>query len=342
MTMTMTPPSSPTPTTNVRPLTLTALALTAAATAASCGGPGTSIPHETGSTSAASVLHTFTSGQAGFDTHSYWLDTGRAVVVFDAQFTEDLARALLADIDAHTKSPITHVIITHPNPDKFNGVGPLRARGAKVVASAATAAAIPGVHAYKKYFFVTMAKMFTDASYPPEATVDITFTGDYQLPASVGADIRLHELTHPGVSSTQTVAWLPAQRALIVGDLVHHQAHAWLEGGIVDGKPRPDLAAWKRALAELGAFEGATVYGGRGVPAPVATAVADQTAYLTRAEAIVTEYLASLADPHAATDPASPTAGAHHAALQARFAAAFPDYQLPYMIGYGIYGLLAR
>jgi len=333
-----------TTTSNVRPLTLTglALALVAAATAAGCGGPASSAPHETTGNSAAPVLHTFTSSQAGFDTHSYWLDTGRAVVVFDAQFTEDLARALLADIDAHTKSPITHVIITHPNPDKFNGVGPLRARGAKVVTSAATAAAIPGVHAYKKYFFVTMAKMFTDASYPPEATVDITFTGDYQLPASVGADIRLHELTHPGVSSTQTVAWLPAQRALIVGDLVHHQAHAWLEGGIVDGKPRPDLAAWKRALAELAAFEGATVYGGRGVPAPIATAVAAETAYLTRAEAIISEYLASLADPRAATDPASPTAGEHHAALQARFAAAFPDYQLPYMIGYGIYGLLAR
>ena len=30
-------------------------------------------------------LATFTSDAAGFDTHSYWLDTGSEVVVFDAQ-----------------------------------------------------------------------------------------------------------------------------------------------------------------------------------------------------------------------------------------------------------------
>ena len=38
------------------------------------------------------------------------------------------------------------------------------------------------------------------------------------------------------------------RRALVVGDLIHHGVHAWLEGGIVDGRPRPDLEAWKRTI----------------------------------------------------------------------------------------------
>ena len=41
-------------------------------------------------------LFTFTSDAAGFDTHSFWLDTGSEVVVFDAQFTEELVNQVAA------------------------------------------------------------------------------------------------------------------------------------------------------------------------------------------------------------------------------------------------------
>ena len=40
-------------------------------------------------------LQQFTSGAAGFHTNSFFIDTGSEVVVFDAQFTEDLAREAL-------------------------------------------------------------------------------------------------------------------------------------------------------------------------------------------------------------------------------------------------------
>ncbi|MFY0536083.1 MBL fold metallo-hydrolase [Nannocystis pusilla] len=199
------------------------------------------------------MLHTFTSDAAGFDTHSFYYDTGREVVVFDAQFTEPLAQALVEDIRTHTDSPIRYVVITHPNPDKFNGVGPLRAAGATVVASEATAAAIPGVHAYKRAAFIGNGT-FTEDSYPPEATVDLTFRDSLRLELLGDATVELQVLENAGVSSTQTVAHIPAAEALIVGDLVHHGAHAWLEGGIVDGAPRPDLSAWAAALDELRAW----------------------------------------------------------------------------------------
>jgi glyoxylase-like metal-dependent hydrolase (beta-lactamase superfamily II) len=283
----------------------------------------------------AGRLYTFTSDATGFDTHSYYYDTGREVVVFDAQFTEPLAQALVDDIRAHTDSQIRYVVITHPNPDKFNGVGPLRAAGATVVASEATAAAIPGVHAYKRDYFVG-AGMFTAADYPPEATVDVSFADSLQLDLE-DATIELQVLAHAGVSSTQTVAHIPAIDALIVGDLVHHGAHAWLEGGIVDGAPRPDLAAWTAALDELRAWPGATVYGGRGEPAPVDAAVAAQQDYLAKIDDVVRAYVAAVNDPAAFTGPA---AADHWAAITAEAEAAFPERTLGYLVTYGVYGLV--
>lgn len=275
-------------------------------------------------------LETFTSDSTGFDTHSFWLDTGREVVVFDAQFTEGYASQLIAEIRAKTASPIRWVVITHPNPDKFNGASAFQKIGAKVVASESTARAIPGVHAYKKGYFVNVAHAFTEATYPAQAKIDVTFRGDLDLPLEGTTKVRLHELQHAGVSSTQTVAFVPQLDALVVGDLVHHGAHAWLEGGIVDGKPAPDLASWALALDELRAYGGATVYGGRGTQATVDAAVTEQKAYLTRMNEIVTRYVAE----HGA-------AGADYKAITALAKEAYPDHALPYLIEYGVYGLVA-
>lgn len=300
-------------------------------------------PPETGAHTAVPVpdaprpLATFTSDSAGFDTHSFWLDTGREVVVFDAQFTDALANQLIADIRSHTDHPIRFVVVTHPNPDKFNGAAAFQAIGAKVVASESTAKAIPAVHAYKKNYFVNVAKMFTDANYPPEATVDITFHGDFDVPVD-GADIKLHELAHPGVSTTQTIAFIPALNALVVGDLVHHNAHAWLEGGIVAGKPTPDLPSWKLALDELSAYDDATVYGGRGEPASVVDAVKSEKAYLDEMNALVTKYVQGLGA--AKSELAGPKASDHYAKIAALAKQTFPDYALPYMVEYGVYGLV--
>jgi glyoxylase-like metal-dependent hydrolase (beta-lactamase superfamily II) len=283
----------------------------------------------------AGTLHRFTSDAAGFATNSHYLDTGREVIVFDAQFTPAHAQQLVADIRLHTRSPITHVVVSHPNPDKFNGASVFQQLVAKVVASEETARAIPGVHAYKKYYFVNLTHMFTEATYPAQARIDVTFRD--RLTLANGA-VELRKLRHAGVSSTQTVAYLPGLKALVVGDLVHHQAHAWLEGGIVDGAPRPDLKQWKAALEELKAYPGAIVHGGRGESAPVAVAVKAQGRYLDRLEALTRSYVAGLGDREGELD--GPQAAKHHQALTQRAQEAFPGYALPFMVEYSIYGLV--
>jgi glyoxylase-like metal-dependent hydrolase (beta-lactamase superfamily II) len=172
-------------------------------------------------------LSVFESDANGFNTKTFFYDTGKEVVAFDAQFTPQTAQQAIAALRAETDNPITYLVITHPNPDKFNGMTAFQDEGAKAVASQATADAMPGVNAYKKAFFVG-AGMFTDKTYPTLGTVDQTFSGTTTLDLGNGQTVELRELSQPGVSSTQTVAFIPELDALIVGDLVHHQAHAWL------------------------------------------------------------------------------------------------------------------
>ncbi len=279
-------------------------------------------------------LSSFTSGPDGFDTTSWWVDTGAEVVVFDAQFTPALATLLLDEIRTATDSPVRYVVVTHPNPDKFNGATVFQAAGAELVASEATAAAMPGVHAYKEAYFVG-AGMFTAETYPELPEVDRTFSGELVLPTEQG-ELRLVELEHGGVTTTQTVGIVGED--LVVGDLVAGRVHAWLEGGIVDGAPRPDLASWSAALDELPAL-GSRVRPGRGETLPVVDAVAEQQAYLSAMDRIVGEVVGGLEDPEAALS--GPEADAVYATLTDRAVAEFPEHGLSYLVTYGVYGLAA-
>lgn len=289
-------------------------------------------------TAQAGTLGSFTSDVNGFDTHTYYYDDGQEVTVFDTQFVPALTQAMLDKIASETDSPVTRLVITHPNPDKFNGIKLMHEIGATSIASDATAAAIPGVDAYKRYYWVEIAKAFTNDTYPEIEPVMETFSGQKVITLASGETITLIELKHSGVSTTQTVARIDATGDLIVGDLVHHKAHAWLEGGIADGATRVDLDAWKDALAELPAL-GERVYGGRGeMGVPVEEAVTAEVAYLDGMEKLVDTYIAGLGEK--AGELGGDAAGAHYNAIQQEAEKAFPDYALPYMIGYGVYGLV--
>lgn len=287
---------------------------------------------------AAADVHVFTSGPEGFSTHSFWYDDSHEVTVVDTQFTPALAEALVADISKQTKSPIARVIVTHPSPDKFNALSVFHRLGAISIASVRTAAAIPGVDAYKRHFWVEIAKTFTNATYPTVEPPQKLFNESLVIRLRSDRTLTLFELPKSGVAANQTVVRIDATGDLIVGDLVAYKNHAWLEGAIVDGAPHPDLAAWKADLAELPRLGKGIVYGGRGKSGPVSVVVAEQIAYLDRAEAIVTNYVAGLGKQAVELRDAK-SSQRHFVAIQAAFAHAFPDYEMPELIGYGVYGL---
>ena len=215
---------------------------------AGCAGCDPRTPASGGVLDQASV-HVFTSGADGFHTNTWFVDTGTEVIVVDAQFTPDVAEQALAYLRTVTQAPVTYVVATHPNPDKFGGAAVFQAEGATFVTSRATAASMPDVHAYKQAYFEGLGA-FEPGTYPDMPQVDQTFDGSLTLDITGDGSVELFELSNGGVTTNQTVVRVNGQD-LIVGDLVAVDTHAWLEGGIVDGAPAPNLMAWKRALAEL-------------------------------------------------------------------------------------------
>ena len=278
------------------------------------------------------TVHIHTTGSDGFDTNTVFIDTGSEVIVVDAQFTPALAQSTLDAIAEVTDSPVRYVIATHPNPDKFNGAPIFQAAGATFITSEATAAAMPGVHAYKQAYFEG-AGAFEPGAYPALASVDTTFSGSLTLDLAGAGSVELLELFNAGVSSTQTVVRVNGED-LIVGDLVATDTHAWLEGGIVDGSAVPDLDAWDAALSELSALGAGQVYPGRGLPMPVADAVDAQQEYLHALDDIVTTYVSGLD----ATSLAAESDG-HWEALTDLAVDAFPQYAHSYMVTYSVYAL---
>jgi glyoxylase-like metal-dependent hydrolase (beta-lactamase superfamily II) len=180
-------------------------------------------------------LYVFVSDANGFDTKTVFYDDGKEVVAFDAQFTEAKAKQAIDFLKTKTANPVKYLVVTHPNPDKFNGIPAFQAIGAKVVMSNLSIKNLPEVHNYKKYYFVQTAKMFTEETYPKLPTADITFEDNYVIKLANGGEVELTELKQSGISTNQTVAYVKTVNALILGDLVHHNAHAWLEGPIVKG-----------------------------------------------------------------------------------------------------------
>jgi glyoxylase-like metal-dependent hydrolase (beta-lactamase superfamily II) len=282
----------------------------------------------------------FKSGSDGFDTRTFFYEGESEVIAFDAQFTPELAEKSIQHLRTFTQKPISWLVITHPNPDKFNGASVFKNHGAKILASASTALAIPQVHVYKEYFFVEMAKLFKKGEYPQPAPVDQTFKNQMNLVLKGGETIQLHELAQPGVSNTQSVVYIESINSLIVGDLIHYKAHAWLEGGIVAGKATPTLTGWIEDLHELNQKFPATalVYGGRGQTIDLSTAVQAQISYLDRANLLIDRELTKMANPKIEFN--GPEAGALYKKLAQIFEQEFPDYELSYMIEYGAYGLV--
>ena len=142
----------------------------------------------------AGELGRYTSGADGFNTHTYYYDDGEEVTIFDTQFLPSFTQAMVDQIRGETDSPITRVVVTHPNPDKFNGLPLLHDLGATSIASEATAEAMPEVHAYKKRYWVEEAGTFEPGEYPEFEPVQETFSGERTIELDSGETITLIEL----------------------------------------------------------------------------------------------------------------------------------------------------
>ncbi|BBM85403.1 MBL fold metallo-hydrolase [Candidatus Uabimicrobium amorphum] len=284
-------------------------------------------------------IYVFESDASGFNTKSFFYDNGEEVIAFGGQFTPQIAQQAIDFLRTKTTNPISYLVITHPNPDKFNGATVFQAEGVQVICSQSTAMAIPEVHGYKKYYFVHIAKMFTEETYPQMPTVDIVFEKTLEIYLANGEKLVLEERDKPGVSSTQTLGCFPKTKALFVGDLVHHKAHAWLEGGIVHQQAQATISLWIEHLHYIAqSYADYTVYGGRGEAVNAVAAAKQQIRYLQTAQQITRDYIVSLGNSKGELQ--GEKAGVHHKKIEELLVKSFPNYKINYMVRFGIYGLI--
>lgn len=282
----------------------------------------------------------YVSDGTGFNTKTVFYEGKDEVVAFDAQFTKKHAEDAIKHLRKFTNKPISWLVITHPNPDKFNGASAFKNEGAKIISSQLTKNNMTQVHAYKKYYFVNIAKMFTGENYPKMPMIDEVFRDELTISLKGGESIELKEYGRPGISLNQTIAVLPNNKGLVVGDLIHHNAHAWLEGGINNSVATPTINEWIELLEEIqNDYKGNTsIYGGRGEVVPLELAIPKQINYLRKSEMIVDTYIQSLGEN--IQELKSDKANNHYAKITEAFEKEFPNYKLSYMIQYGIYGLV--
>jgi glyoxylase-like metal-dependent hydrolase (beta-lactamase superfamily II) len=157
-----------------------------------------------------------------------------------------------------------------------------------------------------------------------------------------GIELNLKEIGSPGVSSNQTVVHIPSLNALIVGDLIHHKAHAWLEGGIVNAEPVPNLKNWKLILASLPSKFGSQtlVYAGRGEKTTLNDSVLEQIKYLDVAERVVETQLKLSEEKNIKVSNDSMPSITQN--ITKALEVEFPSFSYPYLVQYGVYGLVLQ
>lgn len=193
----------------------------------------------------------YTSPAKSFSTNSYWVAGKESTVLIDLQFLPNEALTALEVAERASLLKVTHGIVLHPNPDKFNGTATLQQRGVKVLTSAQVAKEIPGVHTIRLGWFADEYK----PHYPQTAAVPSVFGHASQTVNLGGLDIKLHVLGR-GCSVAHVVAQV--DDAVFVGDLINPENHAWLELGLIDD--------WLARLEEIRALNPKRIFPGRGAP----------------------------------------------------------------------------
>jgi len=220
---------------------------------------------------AAAEVHRYSADAAGIFANAYLVETPGGVVAVDATLTETDSKALRARLEALGK-PLRAVLLTHGHPDHYNGVTNLLAGSeVPVLATAGVDRVIRESDAAKEQQW---KPMFKD-EWPARRTFPSRIVRDGESVTFDGVQFTVHDLG-PGESHADSV-WVMrgSPSALFLGDVVLHQAHAYVADG--------HTTAWLRNIERVKALArgAATLYPGHGEPGTAAM-LEWQKGYLTR------------------------------------------------------------
>ena len=181
-------------------------------------------------------VHEYVSHPRSFSTSSYWIEGPSGLVMIDTQFLPSACAESLALAEARTGQRVELAIVTHANPDKFNGTAVLQERGIEVVTSAQVLALLPAVHEKRvRAFYDRYAP-----DYPKALPQPTSFGAVHRELEAAGLKLGVHVLGAGCSEAHVVVTW---DDHAFVGDLVAIRAHSWLEIG------KPD--AWRERIAEI-------------------------------------------------------------------------------------------
>ncbi len=222
------------------------------------------------------TIHTHTSSPEAAFVNSYWIETTEGIVVIDTQLVLSEARKLKQQIAA-SGQPLAAVIITHPHPDHFNGVGTLL-EGLDSIPVYATQATLDGIKATEASKRVQWKGTY-GSDYPDTTVLPNTIVASDET-ITVGGVLWHFQELGAAEASNETVISVDAAKTLFCGDVMYNQVHSWL----VEGR----TSAWLEQLGEVlqtyADFE--TIYPGHGQPATL-LAMNEQVTYLNTYQALV-------------------------------------------------------
>ena len=250
-------------------------------------------------------IHRWTTPGLG-SVHTFWIEGRDGIVVIDGQRELSKAREARIEMGAVGK-PVVAVILTHPQPDHFGGLGVFAPKGSgiPVLGSARTRDSM----AEDRFGLVKASHEAVKDDFPAEVTLPDSLVGDGEVVHAAGLTFELHEWG-AGEAECMTIVHLPSARALFCADVVQDGMTAFL----LEGRS----GAWLDQLTRLGAAfpDVEILYPGHGEPGIPAALIARQVAYLDHFRSLVAAELRSGALP----------AGAD-ARIAAAMEARYPGYQ---------------
>lgn len=303
---------------------LLATALTAAALANPVGGAAAQ------SASAPPPIHTYAAPPMD-SVNLFWVEGPGGVVLIDTGRFLSQARYALAEMREKTDKAVAAVLLTHPHTDHYGGLPVFFAAGSgarrpTVFASQAT---IEDIRTDSQGFIRARNDLHGN-DFPDKADIPIpdraVKDGERLLVAGLNFEVAEYPENETLVT---TVYYIPARRALFVGDLVNVDTTPFLGDG--------NSANWVRQLRDLlRRFPDAeTVYPGHGRPGSAKRLIEDQIAYIEALRGLVAAALGS--------GPGREVTLSEKESILAEMARRYPRYRtslvLPGLLGRGVDGV---
>lgn len=173
----------------------------------------------------AQSVGTFTSDKSGYHTNSYWIEGADGLILIDTQFLLSDALKFVETAERATGKKAVLAVVMHPNPDKFNGVATLQARGIRVITSRQVRDQIAPIHAIRLGWYYDKLK----PDYPRDVPAPEVFGERTTTLQVAGVELTLHVLDGVGCSAAHVV--VQQGDRIFAGDLIAAKGHSWMELG---------------------------------------------------------------------------------------------------------------